>query len=160
MPAHTRTVFDDDTLKLAMDQSNCPGFKDSGGDLAFFEATIHLRNRHRPDWKVYVGPEHLTAATIDLGGDGGVNGGANVIPELFTSLFASTTDRLALQDRVVKFGRIYMLAEGESAVVRGLKAALAAIGICTNRCAEPWEGLLVDSRVRDILAEVGINNEY
>ena len=146
MPAHTRTVFDVDTLKLAMDLPNCPGFKDSGGDLNDFESVLRLRDVHRPDWRVFIGPEHLTRQATALGGDGGVNGGANVFPKLFTDLFAaadrkddSTADRL--QQQVLTFGGIYRLAEGESAVVRGLKAALAVVGVCTENSAEPWEPL-------------------
>ena len=146
MPAHTRTVFDVDTLKLAMDLPNCPGFKDSGGDLNYFESVLRLRDRHRPDWRVYIGPEHLTRQATALGGDGGVNGGANVSPKLFTDLFAaadgkeeSTADRL--QEQVLTFGGIYRLAEGESAVVRGLKAALSVVGVCSECSAEPWEPL-------------------
>ena len=156
MPAHTRTVFDDDTLKLAMDLPNCPGFKDSGGDLEYMRNVLALRNDHRPDWRVYVGPEHLTAAVTALGGDGGVNGGANVLPQLFTDLFTSKGDeRDRLQSRVEAFGRLYRLADGESAVVRGLKAALAAEGICSNRCAEPGDALAVDDRVREIVRSGG-----
>lgn len=161
MPGHTRTVFDPDTLKHAMDLSNCPGFKDSGGDAAYFESVLRLRDRHRPDWRVFVGPEHLTRRLTALGGDGGVNGGANVFPKLFTDLFAAadrkddaTADRL--QERVLTFGAIYRLADGESAVVRGLKAALSSEGICSDRSADPWEPLdeVVKAEVKKILAKV------
>ena len=146
MPAHTRTVFDVDTLKLAMDLPNCPGFKDSGGDIAYFESVLRLRDKHRPDWRVFIGPEHLTRQATALGGDGGVNGGANVFPKLFTDLFAAadrkdnaTADQL--QQKVLTFGGIYRQADGESAVVRGLKATLAVVGVCSECSAEPWEPL-------------------
>jgi dihydrodipicolinate synthase/N-acetylneuraminate lyase len=161
MPGHTRTVFDPDTLKHAMDLPNCPGFKDSGGDAAYFESVLRLRDRHRPDWRVFVGPEHLTRRLTALGGDGGVNGGANVIPKLFTDLFAAadakdnaTAD--ALQEKVETFGAIYRLADGESAVVRGLKAALAVEGVCSDRAADPWEplGEAGKAEVRRVLAAV------
>lgn len=152
MPAHTRTVFDLGTLEYALSLPNCPGYKDSGGDLDAIKEVIALRDRLRPDWRIYVGPEHLTAAVTDLGGDGGVNGGANVHPFLFTDLFkARGKERDALQTRLEAFGRIYRLATGESAVIRGLKAALAAEGVCSNRCAEPWEALPVDEQVREIV---------
>jgi dihydrodipicolinate synthase/N-acetylneuraminate lyase len=161
MPAHTRTIFDQDTLKLAMDLPNCPGFKDSGGDLAYFESVLRLRDRHRPSWRVFVGPEHLTRQATALGGDGGVNGGANCFPQLFTDLFAAADrkdDAIAerLHERVLVLGGIYRLGEGESAVVRGLKAALAQMGICSDLCAEPWESLDAAARdeVRSILARV------
>src|SRR5439155_941859 len=52
MPAHTRTWFDFDTLKEAMQLDHVIGFKDSGGDLAYFDAVVKLKNEHRPDWRV------------------------------------------------------------------------------------------------------------
>lgn len=159
MPAHTRTIFDPDTLKLAMDLPNCPGFKDSGGDLNYFESVLRLRDRYRPDWKVYIGPEHLTRQATVLGGDGGVNGGANVIPKLFTDLFTAVVNKdeasaERLQQRVIKLGGIYRLADGESAVVRGLKAALFVEGMISDRSADPWEplGEKVAKEVQQILA--------
>ncbi|MFO0935453.1 MAG: dihydrodipicolinate synthase family protein [Gemmataceae bacterium] len=164
MPAHTRTVFDVDTLKLAMDLPNCPGFKDSGGDITYFESVLRLRDQHRPDWRVFIGPEHLTRKATALGGDGGVNGGANVFPKLFTDLFTAadakddaTADRL--QQTVETFGGIYRLGEGESSVIRGLKAALSVVGICTECSAEPWEPLNAEAmaEVKRILECVNNN---
>lgn len=152
MPAHTRTIFDLATLEYALGLPNCPGYKDSGGDLDAMKEVIALRDRLRPDWRIYVGPEHLTAAVTAMGGDGGVNGGANVLPFLFTDLFqARGAERDALQARVEALGRLYRLASGESAVIRGLKAALAAEGVCSNRCAEPWDALPVDDGIREIV---------
>jgi 4-hydroxy-tetrahydrodipicolinate synthase len=101
MPAHTRTWIDFETIRLAMDLPNCPGFKDSSGELTYFDAVLKLRNDYRPDWRVYIGPEHLTRAATGLGGDGGVNGGANLVPRLFTDLFAAADGR----DRQLDAGR-------------------------------------------------------
>jgi dihydrodipicolinate synthase/N-acetylneuraminate lyase len=146
MPGHTRTWFDFDTLKEAMALDRMVGFKDSGGDLAYFDAVLKLRTEHRPDWRVFVGPEHLTAAATGLGGDGGVNGGANLFPALFTALFAAAARHDAdevdrLQAAVTALGAIYSQGDGESSVVRGLKCALATAGICSDVVAEPWAPL-------------------
>jgi len=146
MPGHTRTWFDFDTLKEAMALDRVVGFKDSGGDLAYFDAVLKLKTEYRPDWRVFVGPEHLTAAATGLGGDGGVNGGANLVPRLFTDLFAAAARHDAdgvdrLQAAVTALGAIYSQGDGESSVVRGLKCALAAGGICSDVVAEPWAPL-------------------
>jgi 4-hydroxy-tetrahydrodipicolinate synthase len=151
MPGHTRTWFDFDTLKEAMGLDNVIGFKDSGGDLAYFDAVLKLKNEHRPDWRVFVGPEHLTAAATGLGGDGGVNGGANLFPRLFTDLFAAAARHDAneverLQAAVTALGAIYTQGDGESSVVRGLKCALSIAGICSDVVAEPWAPLGPASR--------------
>jgi 4-hydroxy-tetrahydrodipicolinate synthase len=146
MPGHTRTWFDFDTLKEAMGLDNVIGFKDSGGDLSYFDAVLKLKNEHRPEWRVFVGPEHLTAAATGLGGDGGVNGGANLFPRLFTDLFdaaarhdANEVERLLAA--VTALGAIYAQGDGESSVVRGLKCALSIAGICSDAVAEPWAPL-------------------
>jgi 4-hydroxy-tetrahydrodipicolinate synthase len=149
MPGHTRTWFDFDTLKEAMGRDNVIGFKDSGGDLAYFDAVLKLKNEHRPEWRVFVGPEHLTAAATGLGGDGGVNGGANLYPRLFTDLFAAAVRRdevERLQAAVTALGTIYSQGDGESSVVRGLKCALSIAGICSDVVAEPWAPLGPASR--------------
>ena len=54
------------------------------------------------------------------------------------------------------FGAVYRLADGESAVVRGLKCALAVEGICTDTPADPWEplGEGAKAEVRRVLAAV------
>jgi 4-hydroxy-tetrahydrodipicolinate synthase len=146
MPGHTRTWFDFETLKAAATLDRIVGVKDSGGELAYFDAVLKLRAEHRPDWRVFVGPEHLTAAATGLGGDGGVNGGANLFPTLFTDLFAAAARHDAdevqqLQAAVSALGTIYTQGDGESSVVRGLKCALAVAGICSDVVAEPWAPL-------------------
>ncbi len=143
MPAHTRTWFDFDTLKDATQLENVIGFKDSGGDLPYFDAVLKLKNEHRPGWRMFVGPEHLTAAATGLGGDGGVNGGANLFPQLFVDLFQAATRHDAdeverLQDIVTALGSIYGQGDGESSVVRGLKCAMSCSGICLDATAIPW----------------------
>jgi 4-hydroxy-tetrahydrodipicolinate synthase len=146
MPGHTRTWFDFDTLKEAMQYETVVGYKDSGGDVAYFDAVLKLKNEHRPGWRVFVGPEHLTAAATGLGGDGGVNGGAILFPRLFVDLFhaaelrdADTVDRL--QNIVTTLGAIYSQGDAESSVIRGLKCALSVTGYCSDMTAEPWEPL-------------------
>src|SRR5205814_2079302 len=116
---------------------------DSSGDMAYFHAARRLVAA-RPDWTLLVGPEHLTAETVLFGGHGGVNGGANVAPRLFVDLYeaaaAGNVERVnVLQQRVLNLGRIYQVGRHESAVIKGIKGALACLGLCDDAMTEPFE---------------------
>jgi 4-hydroxy-tetrahydrodipicolinate synthase len=118
------------------------GIKDSSGDPAQFDAFLSLRPE-RPDWSFFVGPEHLTARAVARGGDGGVNGGANLRPRLFVDLYAAARSgdapRVArLQEQVERLGRLYRIGRGAAAVIQGLKCALSLSGICDDYLAEPF----------------------
>ena len=86
MPSLTKVWFEVDTLTKLAQHERIVGFKDSGGDIDYFQQTLELKDT-RPDWSMLIGPEHLTAEAVQMGGDGGVNGGANVFPELFVSYY-------------------------------------------------------------------------
>lgn len=162
MPTHTRVTFGPDAIQAGLDEPNVVGLKDSGGDLEYFRAARE-QARARPDWSVLIGPEHLTAEAVALGGDGGVNGGANVAPRLFVDLYnaAAAGDESATraaQRRVLSFGRIYQAGLHESAVIKGLKCALSHLGLCGEAMTEPF-GPLGDAeraRVRVVLEECGL----
>src|SRR5947208_471639 len=85
VPPMITPLHDRDTLDHA-DLERIVGLKDSSGDLGYFSRLLEAA-RVRPDWSVLVGPEHLLAETVSRGGDGGVNGGANLHPRLFVELF-------------------------------------------------------------------------
>lgn len=162
MPTHTRVTFGPDVLRAGLDEPNVIGLKDSGGDLEYFRAAREL-TRARPDWSLFIGPEHLTAESVALGGDGGVNGGANAAPRLFVELYeaAAAGDEArtrAAQRRVLSFGRIYQAGLHESAVIKGLKCALSHLGLCAEVMTEPF-GPLSDAeraQVRAVLSECGL----
>jgi len=82
MPSLTKVQFEIDSLKTLSDLKGIVGVKDSSGDLEYFERLVQLR-LIREDWSFYMGPEHLMIPAVQMGGQGGVNGGANVFPGLF-----------------------------------------------------------------------------
>ena len=43
--------------------------------------------KDNPDFSMLVGPEEIMAESVLLGAHGGVNGGANMFPELYVSLY-------------------------------------------------------------------------
>ncbi|TWT97700.1 putative 2-keto-3-deoxy-galactonate aldolase YagE [Botrimarina colliarenosi] len=146
MPALTKIAIKPETLRALLDEPTLLGLKDSSGDLAYFRQARGVINE-RPDWTLLAGPEHLLAETISIGGDGGVCGGANVFPELFVQLFDAATGGVTdevqrLQKQVERLGELYRLGSNPAvAVIQGVKAALAELGVCDARLVSPVAAL-------------------
>lgn len=142
MPSLTKIWFELETLKRLSEIDQIVGIKDSSGDLAYFENLITLRSR-RPDWSMLIGQESLLPRSIELGGDGGVTGGANVFPELFVECYqaaiAGDLQRVAALSLLVdEFQQIYDVGKYGSRFIKGTKCALSLLGICDDAMAEPF----------------------
>jgi 4-hydroxy-tetrahydrodipicolinate synthase len=162
MPAMTKVIFEPATVRRLLGQRQIVGVKDSSGDLAYFDELLTIA-RGRPDWSVLIGPEHLTAEAVRRGGHGGVNGGANLHPRLFVELYEAACrgdpQRVAqLQEQVERLGRIYQVGRHASAVIKGLKCALALLGLCDDFPAEPFNRFQSPQRqqVQQLLEELGL----
>ena len=146
MPSCVKLSLAFETVERLGGHKNICGVKDSSGDIAAYKKLLELRNL-RPDWTFLIGPEHLTAASVLMGGDGGVNGGANLHPRLFVELFQAADRRDQkeidrLQTEVDNLQSLYGLAgEGPSGYLRGLKGALAVAGICSDELAPPFQAV-------------------
>lgn len=141
MPACVKIEISVATTEACTRLPNVCGVKDSGGGLDHYRRLLELRSL-RPDWTFLIGPEHLLATSVLMGGDGGVNGGANLHPRLFVEWFEASVARdatkvLALGEQVQLLGQIYKQADEFMAVVRGLKCAMSIAGLCDDRLAEP-----------------------
>jgi dihydrodipicolinate synthase/N-acetylneuraminate lyase len=75
MPALTKVSYELETVRHAMDLPRVVGLKDSSGNLDYFKRAAGLL-KHRPDWSLLIGPEEKLLAALQLGGHGGVSGGA------------------------------------------------------------------------------------
>ncbi len=160
MPALTKVWFDFETLKDLTDLEKVVGVKDSSGDLDYFGQLVTLREE-RPDWKFFVGPEHLLAEAVKLGGDGGVNGGANVFPKLFVDAYeaAASGDDVTLAAKVAiidSWQRAYDIGKYASRHIKATKCALSLLGICEDFMAEPFHRFKAPERqlVKAILDEL------
>ncbi len=156
MPACTKIEISLETTAACTRLRNVCGVKDSGGDLAHFRELLKLRSA-RPDWTFLIGPEYLLAESVLLGGDGGVNGGANLHPRLFVEWFeaAVANDAARIQSlghQVRLLGQIYRQADEFMAVIRGLKCALSVAGLCDDRLAEPIQ--VCDAAARERIAGI------
>ena len=162
MPQLTKVHFEPETLRRRTHLEKIVGLKDSSANLNYFDKLVALKSE-RPDWSVFVGPEHLLAESVQRGGDGGVNGGANFYPQLFVDLYqavkAGDAKRTAaLQQRLLQLGQIYSVGRHASAVVKGMKCACALLGICEDQMAEPFERFHNPEReqVRQILQSLDL----
>ncbi len=144
MPALTKTVFQKDVIRWALDQEKIVGLKDSSGDLTYFKRMMALAETQRPDWSFLVGPEELLGEVVLMGGQGGVNGGANLHPRLYVDLYeAAKKGDLAeirrLSNAVLALsGDLYSVGQHGSAIIKGLKCALSILGVCDDYMASPF----------------------
>ena len=152
-PALTKITIEPETVRRAMDHPRVVGIKDSSGSMMYFKHLTGLA-KSRTDWTVLIGPEELLADAVFAGGHGGVNGGANVFPRLYTELHrAAAAGDLArtrdLQDRVLRISAaLYTVGRHPSAIVKGLKCALSCLGLCGDAMAEPFHHFCATERQR------------
>ena len=165
MPALTKVHFELETVRRAMDESRIIGLKDSSGDLNYFKQAAELIKR-RPDWSLLIGPEEKLFDSLQLGGHGGVSGGANLFPKLYVKVVeAHRTGDLAraqqLQKQIQRVSdSFYRIGKYSSSIIKGIKCALACLGVCDDFMAEPFrrfradERVLVQRRLAEIEAEI------
>jgi 4-hydroxy-tetrahydrodipicolinate synthase len=144
MPLLTKTSFSGDLVTWAMEQDSIIGLKDSSGDLVYFRKMQRLAEERRPDWSLLVGPEELLAETVLLGGHGGVNGGANLHPQLYVDLYEAAAagdleKSRELSCRVLALSQsLYTVGQHGSAIIKGIKCALSILGVCDDFMAAPF----------------------
>jgi len=167
MPTHTKTIFEIETVRAAMQLPNVIGIKDSSANLIYFHELIGLLPQ-RPDWSIFIGPEELLAESVFLGGHGGVCGGANLCPQLYVDLYEAAAARqfervTALQAQVMRISStLYRVGKHGSSFIKGVKCALHELGICDDFMAEPFHRFRDEerARVRLCLQELGITPEH
>ncbi len=141
MPGLTKTVIPLETVRRALEQPNIIGMKDSSGNLGYLHQILRLRG-NRTDWPVFVGDEETLAYAMLAGADGGVTGGANMFPGLYSAFFQAAANRdLAkmreLQNLVIRVSDTYRTNPSASAGIKGIKTVLSLLGICEDVSAEP-----------------------
>jgi 4-hydroxy-tetrahydrodipicolinate synthase len=165
MPALTKVHFELETVRRALDEPRIIGLKDSSGDLAYFKAAAEIIKR-RPDWSLLIGPEEKLFDSLQLGGNGGVSGGANLFPKLYVALVEAhrAGNRVRAQELQKHIQRVsdsfYRIGKYSSSVIKGIKCALACRDVCGDFMAEPFhrfraeERELVKTRLKEIGAEL------
>lgn len=142
MPSHTKLTFSPETVRKAAQIKGVVGLKDSSANM-FYLHKVQVELRDRPDFTLLVGPEELLAETVLTGGHGGVNGGANMKPQLYVDLYNAAKARdfakiQPLHDQVMDISSKIYSVGAHSSYLRGLKCALSCMGICSDALAQPF----------------------
>ncbi|WP_246114411.1 dihydrodipicolinate synthase family protein [Rubripirellula tenax] len=162
MPQLTKVWFEIETLRTLSSIEDIVGVKDSSGDMDYFAKLCELKQT-RPDWSILLGPEAMLAEAHALGADGGVNGGANVAPQLFVQCFESllagdARNVESLQQSILRFQDIYEIGKYASRHIKATKAAASLMEICSDLPADPFHAFREPERQRvaDILKSIGL----
>jgi 4-hydroxy-tetrahydrodipicolinate synthase len=165
MPPLTKVSYEIETVRHALANPRIIGLKDSSGDLDYFKNVAGLLPQ-RPDWSLFIGPEEKLFDGLQLGGHGGVSGGANLFPKIYVSLCQAVqagdfarAQHLQKQIQLVSH-LLYRVGKHPSTIVKGIKCTLACLGICDDFMAEPFhrfrpgERDLVQVRLKEVEAEL------
>ena len=142
IPQNAHMEFAVETVRRLAELPDVVGLKNSSGSIHYV-AEVGRVKAQRPEFSVLVGTEEIMVSAMEAGADGSVCGGANLFPSLYVKLFASIQNKQQpemkrLQDLVVRVaGQIYTVGSAPGSYLRGLKAAMAALGVCGETLAEP-----------------------
>lgn len=145
IPAQTKLMISVEAVKTLAKHPNIIGMKDSSGNGTYFNTLLAEIKAEYPNFTILVGPDEMLASTMAMGGNGGVNSGSNLFPELYVNLFkackAKDTERiLKLQKLVMKVStEIYSVDKSSVSFLKGLKAALFTEGLITDYICEPLQ---------------------
>ncbi len=157
MPALTKLPIPLDVVEEAFQYENCLGLKDSSGDLLYFKK-VHRLIAER-DLTLLIGPEELLAESLLAGGSGGINGGANVFPKLYVSIYEAMrageqARAVELQREVLELScRLFTIGKHGSSIIKGIKGALEVSGLCERHLAQPFRAFndADIERVREVI---------
>jgi 4-hydroxy-tetrahydrodipicolinate synthase len=123
--------------------------------------------QERPDFAMLVGPEEITGECVLMGAHGGINGGANMFPELYVAMYdaARSGDLVRvrqLQQFIMQISTsIYTVGKHGSSYLKGLKCALSLLGVINDDfVASPFYKFETPERdrIRQALAALPIIN--
>ena len=164
MPSHVKVFLEPATVKTLANHPNIIGLKDSSANMTYFQTLLyHLGDN--PDFSLYVGPEELTGECVLLGADGGVNGGANIFPELYVAMYdtacAHDIARVReIQRRIMQISTsVYTVGKYGSSYLKGVKCALSLLGVCDDYLSYPYRKFRTEerARIRQALEALGAN---
>lgn len=163
MPSHVKVSFEPETVARIAENPNIIGLKDSSANMVYFH-TLLQKMKGKPDFSLLMGPEELTAEAVMMGADGGVNGGANMFPDLYVALYKAASNRdtetvLKLQEKVMHISStIYKIGQYGSSYLKGVKCTCSLLGLCSDFMASPYHKFRGPERqkVRQILEEMNV----
>ncbi len=158
IPRLTKTSFDIETIQRLTDEKGIIGFKDSSKDWKYFQEVLQI-TKTRPDWTVLTGAEELLVKSMEIGADGGVLGGANIIPKHIANFYQAIKNQdlneiSRLEDFLLNWRSIYTMGSGSTSSIQVLKYILEQKSICHRTMTLPFKDLDEDTgkMVSDIIA--------
>jgi 4-hydroxy-tetrahydrodipicolinate synthase len=161
MPGCVRVNLDMDTVVTLSRHPNIVGIKDSSGDMEYF-GQLCTQFAGQKGFSVMMGPEERLSDAVAAGANGGVCGGANLLPELYVNLYKAAVKGDAAEvtrlNQVVEmvFSTIYRDANGQMNLIPALKQAMSHCGLCSEVVAPPLYVVESDHRkqIADGLSEL------
>ncbi len=161
-PGMTKIWFEIETLKYLADLEGIVGIKDSSGDITYYKEICKLK-KLRPDWSIFIGPEALMPLSLDIGGDGGVSGGANVYPKLFVDCYNAKMAGDAvraeeLSNKIEEFQEVYTVGKYASKYIKATKCCLSVLGVCDDYMEQPFHRFRPEHRamIKEMLERFNI----
>ncbi len=160
VPQYTKTVIEPESVEKLSKHKNITGIKDSSGDMVSLHELLAFKNDH--NFSILIGTEMLLGEGVLYGCDGGINGGANIFPELYVGMYEAALKKdikkmQELQEWIRKIRKnIYQVADSPMSIIIGLKYALSLKGICSAQMAMPVYVELTDHKkkiIEDFLNE-------
>jgi 4-hydroxy-tetrahydrodipicolinate synthase len=144
MPAHTDTVIEPATIARLAEHPNIVAMKDSSSIIALFNKFRIALEPQADTFSLFMGPDEAMGEAVMLGADGGVCTGANLWPAQFKAMYRAAKEgdvekvrRLQRFTTLSSF-RLYGLGAGQIGFLKGVKCALAEMGLIQNVLAAPF----------------------
>ena len=144
MPAHTDTVIEPATIVKLAAHRNIVAMKDSSSVIALFNKFRLALEPFKNKFSLFMGPDEAMGEAVMLGADGGVCTGANLWPRAFKEMYlaakAGDVGKVRKLQRFTTMSSylLYGLGSGQIGFLKGVKAALAEMGLVQNVLAAPF----------------------
>ena len=144
MPAHTDTVIEPATIAALAAHKNIVAMKDSSSVIALFNKFRIALEPSQDKFSLFMGPDEAMGEAVLLGADGGVCTGANLWPKAFKAMYlaakAGDVEKVRRLQRFTTMSSylLYGLGQGQIGFLKGVKAALAEMGLVQNVLAAPF----------------------
>lgn len=144
MPAHTDTILDPATITELAAHPNIVAMKDSSSIIALFNKFRLALEPFKDKFTLFMGPDEAMGEAVLMGADGGVCTGANLWPAQFKAMYeaarAGDVERVRALQRFTTMSsyRLYGLGSGQIGFLKGVKAALAEMGLIQNVLSAPF----------------------
>ena len=160
MPSHVKVNIAPETAAKLAKHPNIKGLKDSSHNMTYFQTLSYL-TKDEADFVLFVGPEEQTAQAVLMGGAGGVNGGANMFPELYVKSYEAAVagDLETVRKCQKAILHISIAIYNVDGYLPGLKGALELLGLCNRTLALPYTAMSDEKMVVLKAALEGISNQ-